>query len=174
MTSTATETRWLTAEQQHAWRTYLMGTTQLTVRLDRDLQERHDLSLPEYEILVRLSEADERKMRMSELADSLNHSRSRLTHTVARMENDGLLTRSNCPDDRRGIFAELTDAGVAKLVEAAPTHVEGVRSYLIDITSPEDLAVVERVFGAVADAICGGRPWPGSYTESAQEAPAPG
>src|SRR3989337_153169 len=104
MTSTATAIRWLTPQQQQAWRTYLMGTNQLTVRLDRDLQERHDLSLPEYEIMVRLSEAENRRMRMSDLADSLNHSRSRLTHTVARMERDGLLARSACPDDRRGIF----------------------------------------------------------------------
>jgi DNA-binding MarR family transcriptional regulator len=163
MTTTATATRWLSPQQQHAWRTYLMGTNQLTVRLDRDLQERHDLSLPEYEIMVRLSEADGRKMRMSELADSLNHSRSRLTHTVARMEADGLLARTSCPSDRRGIFAELTDAGMARLVEAAPTHVEGVRRHLIDITSPEDLAVIERVFGAVAESICGERPWPGTY-----------
>jgi DNA-binding MarR family transcriptional regulator len=163
MTTTATATRWLAPQQQHAWRTYLMGTNQLTVRLDRDLQERHDLSLPEYEIMVRLSEADGRKMRMSELADSLNHSRSRLTHTVARMEADGLLARTSCPSDRRGIFAELTDAGMARLVEAAPTHVEGVRRHLIDITSPEDLAVIERVFGAVAESICGERPWPGTY-----------
>jgi DNA-binding MarR family transcriptional regulator len=160
-TATATATRWLTPDQQRAWRTYLMGTTQLTVRLDRDLQERHDLSLPEYEIMVRLSEAEDRRMRMSELADSLNHSRSRLTHTVARMEADGLLARTSCPSDRRGIFAELTDTGVARLVEAAPTHVEGVRRHLIDITSPEDLAVVERVFGAVAESICGEQPWPG-------------
>jgi DNA-binding MarR family transcriptional regulator len=163
MTSTATATRWLTAEQQKAWRTYLMGTTQLTVRLDRDLQERHDLSLPEYEIMVRLSETEGRRMRMSELADSLNHSRSRLTHTVARMERDGLLARSSCADDRRGINAELTDAGVRRLVEAAPTHVEGVRRHLIDIAAPEDLAVIERVFGAVAESICGERPWPGTY-----------
>ena len=162
MTSTtATATRWLTPDQQRAWRTYLMGTTQLTVRLDRDLQERHDLSLPEYEIMVRLSEAEDRRMRMSELADSLNHSRSRLTHTVARMEADGLLARTSCPSDRRGIFAELTDTGMARLVEAAPTHVEGVRRHLVDITSPEDLAVVERVFGAVAVSICGEQPWPG-------------
>jgi DNA-binding MarR family transcriptional regulator len=163
MTTTATATRWLSSQEQHAWRTYLMGTNQLTVRLDRDLQERHDLSLPEYEIMVRLSEADERRMRMSELADSLNHSRSRLTHTVARMEADGLLARTSCPSDRRGIFAELTDAGMERLVEAAPTHVEGVRRHLIDITSPEDLAVIERVFGAVAESICGERPWPGTY-----------
>lgn len=165
MTSTATAataTRWLTADQQRAWRTYLMGTNQLTARLDRDLQERHDLSLPEYEIMVRLSEAEDRRMRMSELADSLNHSRSRLTHTVARMEADGLLARSSCPSDRRGIFAELTETGVQRLVDAAPTHVEGVRSHLIDITSPEDLAAVERVFGAVAESVCGERPWPGS------------
>lgn len=162
MTSTATATRWLTADQQRVWRTYLMGSIQLTVRLDRDLHERHDLSLSEYEIMVRLSEAEGRRMRMSELADSLNHSRSRLTHTVARMEADGLVTRSSCPSDRRGIFAELTDAGMARLVEAAPTHVEGVRRHLIDIVSAEDLAAVERVFGAVAESICGERPWPGS------------
>jgi DNA-binding MarR family transcriptional regulator len=159
-TSTATATRWLTTEEQRAWRTYLTGTTQLTVRLDRDLQERHDLSLPEYEILVRLSETEDRRMRMSELADSLNHSRSRLTHTVARMEAEDLLARTSCPSDRRGIFAELTDAGMERLVDAAPTHVEGVRRYLIDITAPEDLAAVERVFGRVAEVITGGRPWP--------------
>jgi DNA-binding MarR family transcriptional regulator len=164
MTTTATATRWLAPAEQRAWRTYLMGTNQLTVRLDRDLQERHDLSLPEYEIMVRLSEADGRRMRMSELADSLNHSRSRLTHTVARMERDGLLARSACPDDRRGIFAELTDAGMERLVEAAPTHVEGVRRHLIDITSPDDLAAVERVFGAVTESVCGERRWPGTYT----------
>jgi DNA-binding MarR family transcriptional regulator len=165
MTSTAIATRWLTSDEQRAWRTYLMGTTQLTVRLDRDLQERHDLSLPEYEIMVRLSETEDRRMRMSDLADSLNHSRSRLTHTVARMERDGLLARSACPDDRRGIFAELTDAGMRRLVEAAPTHVEGVRQHLIDIASPDDLAVIERVFGAVAESICGERPWPGTYPD---------
>jgi DNA-binding MarR family transcriptional regulator len=140
-----------------------MGTNQLTARLDRDLQERHDLSLSEYEILVRLSETEDRRMRMSELADSLNHSRSRLTHTVARMESDGLLVRTSCPSDRRGIFAELTDLGTQRLVDAAPTHVEGVRRHLIDITSPEDLVAIERVFGAVAESICGDRPWPGSY-----------
>jgi DNA-binding MarR family transcriptional regulator len=142
-----------------------MGTNQLTVRLDRDLQERHDLSLPEYEIMVRLSEAEDQRMRMSELADSLNHSRSRLTHTVARMENDGLLARTSCPSDRRGIFAELTEAGMQRLVEAAPTHVEGVRRHMIDITAPEDLEAIERVFGAVAESICGDRPWPGNYRE---------
>lgn len=160
MTSTATSTRWLSAAQQRAWRTYLLGTNQLTARLDRELQEQHDLSLSEYEIMVRLSEAADHRMRMSELADSLNHSRSRLTHTIARMERDGMVVRTSCPSDRRGIFAELTEAGMTRLVEAAPTHVEGVRRYLIDITSAEDLDAVERVFGAVADAICGERPWP--------------
>ncbi|MGH3356556.1 MAG: MarR family winged helix-turn-helix transcriptional regulator [Nocardioidaceae bacterium] len=160
--STATTTRWLTDEEQRTWRTYLMGTTQLTMRLDRDLQEEHDLSLPEYEIMVRLSEADEHRMRMSELADSLNHSRSRLTHTVARMERDALVERISCPSDGRGIFAHLTDTGFQRLADAAPTHVAGVRRNLIDITSPEDLAVLERVFGRVAETITGGRPWPGS------------
>ncbi|MGH3366009.1 MAG: MarR family winged helix-turn-helix transcriptional regulator [Nocardioidaceae bacterium] len=163
--STAT-TRWLTEDQQRAWRTYLMGTTQLTMRLDRDLHAAHDLSLPEYEIMVRLSEAEDRQMRMSELADSLNHSRSRLTHTIARMERDGLVERSSCASDGRGIFARLTDSGFDRLTEAAKTHVEGVRRVLIDVVSAADLATVERVFGAVTDAICGDRPrpWPGNTT----------
>ena len=92
--TTTTTTRWLTAQQQHAWRAYLVATTLLTERLDRDLREQHELSLPEYEILVRLSEAPRRQLRMAMLAESVSHSRSRVTHTVARMEQAGLVRRS--------------------------------------------------------------------------------
>jgi DNA-binding MarR family transcriptional regulator len=84
---------WLDPDQQRSWRAYLVGTTLLMDRLDRDLRENHDLSMPEYEILVRLSEAPDRRMRMAELAGSVSHSRSRITHTVARLEKAGLVTR---------------------------------------------------------------------------------
>lgn len=143
------ETRWLDAEQQAIWREYLAGTARLIERLERDLQAHH-LSLAEYEVLVRLSEAPDRQQRMSDLAASVNLSRSRLTHTVARMETAGLVHRASCPEDRRGILARLTDEGYERLVAAAPDHVAGVRAALVDAVDPADFAAVGRAFRAVA------------------------
>ena len=151
MTSNATETKWLDSAQQRTWRAYLVGTTLLMDRLDRDLREQHDLSVPEYEILVRLSEAEDHRMRMAVLADSVSHSRSRVTHTIARMEKDGLVTRSACISDGRGVEAVLTDKGFAVLEAAAPTHVAGVREFLVDLVGEDDFAAVGRVFNAVTD-----------------------
>lgn len=153
-------TRWLDADQQQAWRAFIVGTTLLMERLDRDLRENHDLSLPEYEILVRLSEAPDRMLRMAELADSVKNSRSRITHTIARMERDGLVERRQCAVDGRGVFATLTDKGHALLVNAAPLHVESVRNALIDVVDPNDLQAVRRGFTAVADALSTGKPDP--------------
>lgn len=158
MATDVTRTRWLTSDQQRTWRSYLVGTTLLMDRLDRDLRERHDLSMPEYEILVRLSEAPEHRMRMAVLAGSVSHSRSRITHTVARLERDGLVTRQACASDGRGVEALLTETGLAKLQEAAHTHVEGVRQYLVDLADPEDFAAVGRVFDAVADKLVESNP----------------
>jgi DNA-binding MarR family transcriptional regulator len=154
------KTRWLDRNQQRAWRAYLVGTTLLMERLDRDLRENHDLSLPEYEILVRLSEAPEHRLRMAELADSVKNSRSRITHTIARMERAGLVHRRQCASDGRGVFAMLTEKGQALLVEAAPCHVESVRNSMIDVIAPEDLMAVGRAFRAVADALETGAPDP--------------
>jgi DNA-binding MarR family transcriptional regulator len=153
-------TEWLTTEQQRAWRSYLLGSTLLMDRLDRDLRENHDLSLPEYEILVRLSESSDRALRMAELADSVKNSRSRITHTIARMERAGLVVRTQCPSDGRGVFAHLTDRGYAKLVDAAPNHVDSVRSALINVVDPDDLTALGRAFGAVAEALETGEPDP--------------
>jgi DNA-binding MarR family transcriptional regulator len=153
-----TSTNWLDADQQRSWRAYLVGTTLLMDRLDRDLREQHDLSLPEYEILVRLSEAPDRRMRMARLAGSVSHSRSRITHTVARLERDGLVARVACETDGRGVEAALTEHGLSLLEEAAHTHVSGVRRCLVDLTSDEDLAVVGRVFDQVADKLVAGNP----------------
>lgn len=122
-------------------------------RLDRDLRERHGLSMPEYEVLVRLSESPDRALRMAELADSVNNSRSRMTHTVARMEREGLVVRRSCASDKRGVFAALTDLGHRRLVEAAPDHVESVRAALIDVVSAADLHVIGRAFEEVLAAL---------------------
>ena len=156
--ATVREPRCLDAEQQRAWRAYMLGTTLLRDRLDGDLQSVFDMSLVEYEVLVRLSENDG-QMRMAQLADSLAHSRSRVTHTVKRMESDGLVHRGEfCGGDRRGVVARLTERGWDRLRAAAPVHVEGVRRYLIDLASPADLEAVRRVFGAVSDALIADHP----------------
>jgi DNA-binding MarR family transcriptional regulator len=146
--SEARGTRWLDADQQGSWRAFAVGVTLLLDRLDADLQRAFGLSLTEYEILVRLSE---RSMRMAQLADALAHSRSRVTHTVARMESAGLVQRSTSPEDGRGIVCTLTDGGYDLLVEAAPVHVHGVRDYLVDLASREDFAALGRVMNAVTD-----------------------
>lgn len=152
------EPRWLGRDQQRTWRAFLVGSTLLMDRLDRDLRESHDLSMPEYEILVRLSEAPEHRMRMAELAGSVSHSRSRVTHTVARMERAGLVTRSACVSDGRGVEATLTEHGYEQLRQAAQTHVAGVRELLVDLAGDEDFAAMGRVFNAVTDNLVGGNP----------------
>lgn len=147
---------WLSREQQVAWRSFLTGMTLLFDSLDRDLRESSGLSLPEYEILVRLSEAPDRRLRMAVLADSVSHSRSRVTHTIARLERSGLVDRRACESDGRGVNAHLTERGWDTLVAAAPRHVRSVRAALVDQVTPEDLAAVGRVFRAVTDAVTTG------------------
>jgi DNA-binding MarR family transcriptional regulator len=148
MSSVSTAPRWLDTEQQRVWRAYLLGSARLAERLDADLRE-FGLDLGEYEILVTLSEAPERQVRMSELADAVHQSRSRLTHTVSRMENAGLVERISCPTDRRGVWAHLTDEGFRLLEAAAPAHVDGVRRGFVEAMTAEDYAAVGRAFTAV-------------------------
>jgi DNA-binding MarR family transcriptional regulator len=152
------DTRWLDDSEQKSWRALVLGNTLLMDRLDDELREGHGLSLGEYEILVRLSEVPDRRLRMSHLADSVAHSRSRLTHTIARMERNGLVERCHSPDDRRGVFASLTDHGYAVLVDAAHTHVTGVRRHLVDLASPEDFAALGVVMNAVTDKLISDHP----------------
>ena len=152
-----TDTPWLTTEQQRIWRAFLGGSTVLTDRLDRDLRTQHGLSMPEYEILVRLSEAPGRSIRMAELADAVSHSRSRVTHTIARLEREGIVQRGQCSDDGRGVSAHLTDHGFSILERAAHTHVRGVNDYLIEKASPEDLEALGRIMQNVVDTLHGKR-----------------
>jgi len=147
---TRTEPRWLDHDQQRSWRALVLGYTLLSDRLDDDLRRIANLSLTEYEILVRLSER-EGQLRMAQLADALAHSRSRVTHTIKRMEEAGLVLRSTSPDDGRGVIASLTDKGWQLLRDIAPVHVDGVRDHLVDLVSDEDFAALGRVMNAVAD-----------------------
>lgn len=153
--STTEGTRWLNGDQQASWRSFLGGLTILMDRLDRDLRDKHDLSMPEYEILVRLSEREDHRMRMAELADSVSHSRSRMTHTVARLERAGFVKRQACANDGRGVEAQLTEGGYARLAEAAHTHVRGVRDYLVDLADDEEFRTLGEVMQRVVDKLEG-------------------
>ena len=146
-------TRWLDNEQQNIWRNWLSATDRITSHLDAELHQ-FGLDLAEYEILVNLSEVPTRRMRMSDLAGAVRQSRSRLTHTIARMEKKALVARETCSADGRGVWAELTDNGFAVLERVAPHHVEVVRHIFIDAVGPEDFAAIGRAMTkvlAVAD-----------------------
>ncbi|GMA32410.1 MarR family winged helix-turn-helix transcriptional regulator [Litorihabitans aurantiacus] len=136
----AVDVRWLDAGQQRDWRAAVVGMTHLLSRLTRDLEAGTGLSMPEYELLVRLSEAPQRRVRMAELAVSVAHSRSRVTHAVARLERSGLVRREPDGVDRRGVVAVMTEAGFARLEAAAPVHVASVRARLVDVLDREQLA----------------------------------
>ncbi len=153
--TTRTDTPWLTQEQQRLWRAFLGGTTVLFDQLDRDLRTQHDLSMGEYEILVRLSEAPHRSIRMAELAAAVAHSRSRVTHTISRLERDGIVRRDSCSDDGRGVSAVLTDHGFSVLEKAAHTHVRGVHDYLIENAPPEEFEALGRIMERVTQTLHG-------------------
>jgi DNA-binding MarR family transcriptional regulator len=146
--TTVLEPRWLTEEQQHIWRAYLNGVARINDRLDAELRP-FDLDLGEYEILVHLSESPGHTLRMSDLAERVRQSRSRLTHTISRMEAKNLVARMACPSDRRGVNARMTPHGYDLLVKAAPCHVESVRRVLVDRVEPDDFAALGRVMEAV-------------------------
>ncbi len=153
-----TETPWLSADEQHSWRAFVLGNTLLVNRLDEELRRAHGISLPEYEILVRLSETPDRVMRMAQLADAVCHSRSRVTHTIGRLEKSGIVRRETCLEDGRGVQARLTTEGMALLERAAHTHVLGVRTHLVDLATVEEFATVGKVMNAVTDALIGAYP----------------
>jgi DNA-binding MarR family transcriptional regulator len=132
--------RWLDDDEQLTWRAFWLTTRMLAESFERDLQRETGLTMSYYEILVQLSEAPDRTLRMSELARYSHVSRSALSHAVGRLEANGWVERRDCPTDRRGALAILTDEGFATLAAAAPAHVESVRQHLFDQLSPRDLA----------------------------------
>lgn len=134
--------RLLTESQMRAWRAFLGASTLVSARLNHELDEAAAISMYEYEILVRLFESEAGRVRMSQLADQVSYSRSRLTHTVGRLERAGYVLRSSCPNDRRGVYAHLTQAGYEFLAQTAPIHLDGVRRHLIDRFTPSELATL--------------------------------
>ena len=130
---------WLSEAQQHTWRTYLAMNAALNARIERDLQQAAGMPHAYYLILAMLSEAPGRSMRMNQLAEIVLASQSRLSHAVARLEDQGWVRREQASGDRRGQVAILTDIGYQRLVEVAPSHAETVRSAMFDALSDEQL-----------------------------------
>jgi len=150
MPGTDGQPRWLSHDEQQAWRATVHLSQLLMRQLDRDLHA-HGLNGRDYEILVQLSEAPDHRLRMTELADATSQSRSRLSHQISRMENRGLVRRDDCEGDKRGTFAVLTAEGMAAIERVAPHHVENVRRHFIDRLSPRQLEEIRDAFAPVVE-----------------------
>ena len=163
-------TRWLTDEELILWRSFVATSSGVISKLDGLLKEKTGLNFDDYEVLVHLTEADGKRIRMSELSDRLLYSRSRLSQRIDRMVDRGLVIREKCEDDARGTWAVLTPAGQATIESAAPHHVEHVRTHLLDHIDESELQVVartlERLAGTVLANGVGVRPQPESSTDS--------
>lgn len=149
MTLAEEEPRWLDPGEMRAWRAYVLASELLRKQLNRELQDRHGMTLADYEVMARLSDRDDHRMRMAVLANDVASSKSRLSHQITRLEHAGLVRRVNCGDDARGVFAELTEKGMERLRETAPTHVYGVRAHLIDLLTESEQADLATVFERV-------------------------
>ncbi|MGJ6968561.1 MarR family winged helix-turn-helix transcriptional regulator [Streptosporangium sp. G11] len=142
-------TRWLDDDEQRTWRAFLAASQLVQEELDRQLQRDSGMPHAYYAVLVKLSEAPERMMRMSELAAEVNSSQSRLSHAVKRLEERGWVRREPCAADKRVSWAILTDQGLAVLAAAAPGHVEAVRQTLFDRLDPEQLRRLAEICAAI-------------------------
>jgi DNA-binding MarR family transcriptional regulator len=134
-----------------AWRTFLRAHAQVIRRLEHDLVAEHELPLASYDVLVQLSEAPDRRLRMTELADRIMLSRSGLTRLVDRLQREGLVERQACPSDARGTLAVLTDAGRARLREAWPTHLAGVVDRVVGRFSTDELRTLANLLGRLVE-----------------------
>jgi DNA-binding MarR family transcriptional regulator len=141
--------RWLSDSEQRSWRTLIDVTTGVLATLDNELRAEHGLSLGEYEVLARLSEAREHSLRMTDLAAGLRLSPSGITRRIDGLVRAGLVERQQCPSDRRGSNAVLTGEGLRRLREAAPAHVRGVRTHFIDQLSEKELAQLAAALASV-------------------------
>jgi DNA-binding MarR family transcriptional regulator len=144
-----TTTRWLSDEEQRTWRLFLQACQSVFASTDAQLMRDSGLPHGYYEILVHLSEAPNRALRMTQLARASTYSKSRLSHAVARLEERGWVQRRDCPTDRRGQIAQLTGEGFAVLAAAAPGHVDQVRRSLMDVLTPEQVAQLAEISAAI-------------------------
>ncbi|MFC0029010.1 MarR family winged helix-turn-helix transcriptional regulator [Micromonospora chaiyaphumensis] len=147
--------RWLDAREARAWRGYRRMRRLLDLELARELMQDAGLSEPDYDVLSDLSETPDQRLRLSELADRMLWSRSRLSHHLARMQQRGLVTREEHPSDGRGSIVVLTPAGRAAIEAAAPGHVAAVRRHLIDLLTPEEIDALAALTQRVVDRLSG-------------------
>jgi DNA-binding MarR family transcriptional regulator len=158
--ATSTAPHWLEPGEQASWRAYLDMTAKLTARLNREMQDHSGISIADFSVLVQLSEHLEGKMRVLELARALGWEKSRLSHQLTRMQQRGLVERSNCTEDRRGAFVVLTERGRSTIEAAAPLHVEAVRRYVFDELSADQvvaLGEISRTVAGLVEAACAGQ-----------------
>jgi len=141
----AKSAKWLTPSEESAWRKYIVASRRLYEALDEDLAA-HGLSLSDYEILVHLSDAKDRSLRMSDLAEKTILSRSRLSHRIKYMEGKGWVERQKCDSDKRGTWAVMTTKGWNAIVKAAPDHVSSIRNRFIDQISKADQGNIASIF----------------------------
>ncbi|QFU91692.1 MarR family winged helix-turn-helix transcriptional regulator [Amycolatopsis sp. YIM 10] len=144
--------RWLTAEEQRTWRAYRDLSLLLEDTLDQQLRHDAGLSHLYYSVLVFLSEAPDRRLRMTDLAEQLKVARSRLTYVIGRMVGEGWVCREGNSGDKRGQLAVLTDVGMAVLENAAPGHAATVRATVFDRLTPEQV----HAFGEACETILAG------------------
>ena len=163
------EVRWLSPAEQETWRAFLAATRLLFEELERQLQQEAGIPVAYYEILVTLSEAPDRTVRMRDLADLTRSSPSRLSHAVSRLEEAGWVERVSCSTDRRGAFAHLTDKGFAALEAAAPGHATAVRRYVFDRITPEQSDELGRILGVIRDGLDAEGRCPGARTGPGSE-----
>lgn len=153
-------TRWLDEHEQAAWRGYLAMQARLHAELNRRLAADSGLSIADFDVLVALTDRPGERVRVLELAESLQWEKSRLSHHLARMQRRGLVTREDCADDGRGNFVVLTGEGRAAIERAAPAHVETVRELVFDALSGDDVEDLRRISGAVRARLDGAGPPP--------------
>lgn len=144
--------RWLNDEEQATWRSFMLAEQLIWEQIDRQLQQDAGMPHAYYSILVALSETPDRRLRMTELARRLHYSPSRLAHAIRNLENEGWILRENCPQDKRGYFANLTELGMKVLVEAAPGHVGEVRRLIFDQLNDDEV----RQLGAILEKVAAG------------------
>jgi DNA-binding MarR family transcriptional regulator len=137
----------ITPAQLEVWRMFLRVQRRLINRLEEDLQAKHELPLAWYDVLVRLVEARDRRLRMSELAEQVMLSPSGLTRLVDRLVSEGLVRREHAERDGRGFYAVLTESGYERLRAASGTHLRGIRNHVISMYSDAELATLARLLG---------------------------
>jgi DNA-binding MarR family transcriptional regulator len=147
----SSEVRWLTAQEEHLWRGWLKLNTELASTLQRELQEDSGLSMPDFEVLVHLTDNPQGRVRVTDLAELLHWERSRVSHHVKRMERRGLVERAECSEDGRGAFVVITPQGRTAIEEAAPGHVVAVRRLMFDALSEDEKAALAAVIDKLLD-----------------------